>query len=183
MGKKITYLCACVIAAVSNASYGVQGNAGKVVFKGEIIESPCSISTASQDQTVDFGGVSTKSLEKGKSTEPKLFSIKLDDCSVDTGKTVAITFNGKESSDPANKGRLELNGSAKGASVGINYGEASVQLGKPVNIGLNNGSNSLDFSAYLKGDSVSKDGTTAPSPKEIIPGTFQTVANFMLEYK
>lgn len=163
-----------VFGSVSVANAADQGH-GKVTFTGSIIEAPCSIAPNSIDQTVDLGAIANVTLADGGNSQPKEFNINLEKCSVTTAKTVSTTFDG-----PAGKGGLlGMIGDAKGASIAITDGSSNiVELGKPttgqlISVGATEAT--LPFSAYLKGD-----GGDAAS---IIPGKFQSVANFTLSYK
>ncbi|MGV8576906.1 fimbrial protein, partial [Pseudomonas aeruginosa] len=76
-----------------------------------------------------------------------------------------------------NPGLLALSGDAKGAGIAI-----TDSAGKPIKLGtattaqsLGNGNNTLSFSAYLQGSTAS--GAT------IVPGEFQSVADFTLAYQ
>ncbi|WP_426506281.1 fimbrial protein [Serratia proteamaculans] len=148
---------------------------GKVTFTGSIIDAPCSIAPDSVDQTVNLGAIANVTLANGGNSEPKPFNIHLEKCSVATAKTVTTTFDG-----PAGKGGLlGMIGDAKGASIAITDGSSNViELGKAtagqlISVGATEAT--LPFSAYLKGD--------GGDDKSIIPGKFQSVANFTLNYK
>lgn len=159
--------------AATNATAD-QGH-GTVTFYGSIIDSPCSITPDTIDQKVNMGEISSKALAGGKSTSPKFFDIKLEDCDVSSlkDKTVTATFTGTESI--AQPGYLALTGSAKGASIAItNQGLDIIELGtaSPA-MQVSDGANSLHFAAYVKGDGASS----------VIPGDFSSVAKFVLAYQ
>lgn len=161
-------------AADPAVTKGDQGH-GKVTFTGSIIDAPCSIDPNSIDQTVDLGAVSNVALLNGGTSSPKSFEIRLEKCSLTTAQTVTSTFDG-----PAGKNKLlGITGEAKGASIAIIDGANNpVELGKATTGQLiSEGATEamLGFTAYLKGDGG--DATT------IIPGKFQSVANFILNYK
>lgn len=153
---------------------GDQGH-GKITFTGSIIDAPCSISPDAVDQTVDLGAVSNVSLANGGNSNPQPFTIHLEKCSLETAKTVSTTFDGAAGKD----GLLGMTGDAKGASIAITDGSSNVvTLGQPtagqvISAGAQEAD--LAFSAYLKGD--------GGDAKTIIPGKFQSVANFTLNYK
>ncbi|QXN62770.1 fimbrial protein [Serratia fonticola] len=153
---------------------GDQGH-GKVTFTGSIIDAPCSIDPNSVDQTVDLGAVSNVSLVDGGTSDPKPFEIHLEKCSLATAATVTTTFDGAKGKG----GLLGMTGDAQGASIAITDGSNTlIELGKPttgqlVSAGATEAT--LGFSAYLKGD-----GGDAAT---IVPGKFQSVANFILNYK
>lgn len=154
---------------------GDQGH-GTVTFTGSIIDAPCSIDPLSLDQTVDLGAVSNVSLLNGGNSDPKPFEIHLEKCSIATAKTVTTTFNGTEGKG----GLLGMTGDAKGASIAITDGSNNnvIKLGTAtggqiISVGATEAS--LRFSAYLKGDGGDE--------KSITPGSFQSVASFILDYK
>lgn len=171
--KKIAIVIAMVAGAMAtNANATDQGH-GTVTFTGSIIDAPCSISPDSSDQTVDLGQVSNLALKDGGKSVPQNFVIKLLQCDTTTKKTVTTTFAGTASA--ANPDLLGIQGTAKGASVGITTDTGVlVKLGEPSPAqALLNGDNNLTFSAYLQGDGASA---------TIVPGQFQAIASFALDY-
>lgn len=154
---------------------GSQGQ-GKVTFKGSVIDSPCSITSETANQTVDMGQISNSALKKAGKSTPRPFSIKLENCDVSslTNKTVTATFTGTASkAQPTN---LALVGQVSGAALVITNGDgASVSLGSPTQpTSVHNGNNTLSYAAYLQGDS---------EKVAIVPGDFSSVANFTLAYQ
>ncbi|MEX1843614.1 type 1 fimbrial protein [Enterobacter cloacae] len=160
-------------SAVANAQVKDQGH-GTVTFTGSIIDSPCSISPDTVDQTISLGEVSNKTLENGGRSAAHPFNIKLEGCDTTTANTVSTTFTGAESSTQA--GHLGITGSAKGAAIVLTDGSgADITLGQPTAAQkIQDGSNTLLFSAYMEGDSGSS---------TITPGDFQGVADFTLAYQ
>lgn len=162
-----------VMAAAANAAPKDQGH-GTVTFNGSIIDSPCSITPDTIDQTVNLGQVSNVALKDGGKSKPKNFQIKLENCDTTTLKTVTTKFTGATST--GNPDLLGITGTARGASIAITNGSGDVlklgESGKPQTI--QDGNNSLAFSAYLQGDGASA---------TIIPGEFQSIANFSLAYQ
>ena len=179
--NKIMIAAVMSFGSIAVAQASDQGH-GSVTFTGSIIDAPCSIDPLSLDQTVDLGAVSNVSLVNGGTSDPKPFEIHLEKCSVTTAKTVTTTFNGAEGKN----GLLGMTGDAKGASIAITDGSNNnvIELGTAtggqiISVGATEAS--LRFSAYLKGDGKEEgeDGKDIP----IIPGTFQSVASFILDYK
>lgn len=167
-----------VAAMASGLTFGTANAAdsghGTVTFTGSIIDAPCSITADTENQTVDLGGISNVALKNGGTSLPKDFVIKLTQCNIDTFKTVTTTFSGAASA--GNKDMLGMVGTAKGASIAVTNGDGTlIKLGQPsTKHTLLEGDNTLQFSAYLQGDG----GSAA-----IIPGTFQSVADFRLDYQ
>lgn len=178
-----TVLCVSLALGITSFAHAAdpvavkdQGH-GTVTFTGAIIDAPCSIDPDTIDQTVNLGQISNVALaengNKGTST-PKNFEIRLEKCNIgDKGKSVTATFTGAAGGAD---GLLGMTGSAKGASIAVADGSGKViELGKPITAQtLQNGNNSLLFSAYLQGDGASA---------SIVPGDFKSIANFTLAYQ
>lgn len=166
-----TFLMLCVSSSVKAEDQGH----GKVTFTGAIIDSPCSISPESIDQTVELGQVSNVALKDGGQSTPRNFQIHLENCELSDVNKVSLTFTGMESNEV--DGLLGITGTAKGAAVAITDGSGQlIELAKPTPTQeLQDGSNTLSFSAYLQG--------TSNTENEIIPGEFQSVADFTLAYQ
>lgn len=170
--NKIILAVSLSMGMASFAHAADQGH-GTVTFTGSIIDAPCSITPETVDQTVDLGQVSNVALKNGGKSTPKTFSIDLENCDVKTLNEVKTTFTGGES--VAQPGLLGIVGTASGASIAITdasgkllpLGEASPSHA------LQEGNNTLLFSAYLQGDGASA---------TIVPGDFQSVADFTLAY-
>jgi len=166
-------------SSIANAAVTNKGS-GTVTFTGSIIEAPCSITPETVDQTVNLGQVSNVALKDGGQSTPKNFQIKLENCDLttaDPGKnnSVSITFTGAASA--ADKNLLGITGTAKGASIAITDGSGSViKLGTPSQAQtLQVGNNTLSFAAYLQGSKA--------SGAVVVPGEFQSVADFTLAYQ
>lgn len=161
---------------------------GKVTFKGEIVDAPCSIAPESVDQVVYLGQISNSSLfAQGEST-PKPFTIELEDCDFDSSaynNDVSITFSGS-TVDLGNSitalGVTGFGGDENAANVGIIISSAAenkaIEFGAEQNINdiLQPGYNTLNYSAYLKTNS----GIT--SVNQVPLGEFQGITNFTLTY-
>ncbi|MBU4630954.1 type 1 fimbrial protein (plasmid) [Pseudomonas sp. BF61] len=171
--NKIAMAAALALGTITSVQAAGEGN-GVVRFTGSIIDAPCSIDPNSVDQTVELGAVSNVVLVDGGNSAPKPFEIRLENCSLDTAKTVKTTFNGAAGA----AGLLGITGDARGAGIALTDGNgASIALGT-ASAGqlISSGASEavLSFSAYLKGDGGPAD--------TIIPGAFSSVANFMLTY-
>ncbi|RYC43418.1 fimbrial protein [Pectobacterium zantedeschiae] len=176
LNKTILATLVAVGMSASFAHAADQGH-GKVTFTGSVIDAPCSITPESVDQTVGLGQISSAALKNGGKSQPRNFSIGLENCSFGSPESknkVAVTFTGMESA--TSKGLLGVTGTAKGASVAITSGDGKViELGKPTTAQvLQEGSNTLSFAAYVQGDSGDK--------AVISEGSFQSVADFTLAY-
>lgn len=158
---------------VSVAQAKDQGH-GTITFTGSIIDAPCSISPDSVDQTVKLGEISNVALNANGYTGtsiPRPFEIKLENCDTTTSSQVTTTFTGAEGATP---NHLGITGTASGASIVLTDGS-----GKPITLGeptdphmIQDGNNTLMFSAYLQGDGASA----------VVPGDFSSIADFTLAY-
>lgn len=160
-----------VTTGAANAA-GTPGGTGSVNFKGEITDAPCTIKPDSTNQDVEMGSITVKTLEAGRSSNVP-FELHLESCDVSTPKTAAILFDGVRA-ETGNDALLALNGSAKGAGLGIvdKMGK-DLTLGSEADLGdLIQGDNTLNFTAYLE-------KTAAAS---VTPGSFTSVANFTMMY-
>jgi type 1 fimbria pilin len=173
MNKKLMAVLGFGLVAVAGVANASNQGHGSITFTGSIIAAPCSISPETADQTVSLGDISDKALASGGQSTPKEFSIELVDCDT-TATHVTTMFTGNPS--PAGDNFFGITGNASGASVAITGGD-----GKPVSQGeattaqqLQEGNNVLAFSAYLQGDGASA---------AVVPGEFQSVANFTLDYQ
>ncbi|MNJ66039.1 Fimbria A protein precursor [compost metagenome] len=153
-----------------------------ITFKGSIIASPCTIAQESQYQTIEMDQVSNVALKDGGKSIPTPFRIQLRGCELGSIKTATATFTGPPSF--ANSDMLALNGTAKGVSLGIadNKGDL-IKLGSasPAQ-SLSNGDTYLQFQAYLQGDQTTPEKGD-PVAAVIVPGDFETFANFTLAYQ
>ena len=186
--KKII-LATLISGAMSVSAFAVESNQGhgKVTFKGEIIDAPCSISSDSIDQTVDLGQIANSLLANGGASAPKQFTIELEDCvfpdnaGVQYNDKVRVTFSG--ASAGFNTKLLGVTGLNPDEGLVGNVGiQITDTQGAPIDMGMTTtqahqlqaGSNTLQYSAFVRGAEV---------PVDSIPlGKFEGVTNFTLAY-
>ncbi|MBD8163262.1 fimbrial protein [Erwinia persicina] len=171
--KKIAVASLFTLAA-SGVGHAADEGSGKVTFYGSIVNAPCSIAPNVDDQKIPLGQVSNTLLANGGEQTAIPFTIDLQNCDNSTKKSVTATFTGKSGVD----GRLGITGEATGASILLRDGS-----GKKIELGtataaqnINTGSNTLQFTAALKGDGTSDD------PVAVGTGAFTAVTNFTLAY-
>lgn len=174
-------------ASLLNIAHAAPGGAGTVQFHGKILEAACSIEQDEAAQAIEMGQVATATLaanENKGASNPVFFKIKLKNCSftdakdeegkpVKAKKDVTVTFTGAPG---GTEGLLGMTGTAKGASIAlVDPAGTLLKLNQPSSTQtLMDGDNTLSFGAYLQGDG-NKDNP-------IVPGEFQSVANFTLDY-
>ena len=175
-------IMAITLAATSAVSVAADQGHGVITFKGAIIDAPCSIAQESQYQTVDMDQIANVALRNGGKSNPTTFRIQLRGCELGALKSATATFTGSPARNPD---LLALRGSAQGASLAIaDHTGALIKLGSasPAQ-SLSDGDTYLQFNAYLQGDMLPAVGEGEPTAAEIVPGDFETFANFTLAYQ
>ncbi|WP_454889407.1 fimbrial protein [Serratia quinivorans] len=175
--KKLMAVSLISLAMVSSVCVAADQGHGQATITGSIVSTQpsCSLSPESVDQTIDFGQIADTVLLAGNGTgksTSRNFSINLENCDVTGNNSVNVTFVGMAGKD----GRLGIIGTARGASIAFADGSGEViKLGEPSkSFSLQNGNNTLTFSAYLQGDGV---------PGNIQAGDYQAVADFAVTYQ
>ncbi|AKO44903.1 pilin protein [[Haemophilus] ducreyi] len=187
---KKSILAALISGTISiSAMAAPPAGEGIVNFKGTIVEAACSVDPSFTNQTVDLGQTAAAKLVKGGTSRPAPFTIKLVDC--ETGgktKKAHIAFTGNMDKEVENG--LAILGQAKGAAIQITGLDGKpVKLdGSKTNVTIQEGDNSLQFSAYLKGyptAAVGRDdgGPVGPEGKAIVAGEFTSLVNFTMSYE
>ncbi len=139
------------IAIVGISSQAAMAADGTVNFKGEIIDSTCSISPGSVDKTVQLGKIVNRIFTAvGTTSTPVGFTIDLLNCDTATLKNATVTFTGAADGDYlaiANSGQTVP--SAQGVAIQLkDSAGAPIKLGSASNkYPLGNGTNQLQFQA------------------------------------
>lgn len=170
-------VCAPWWVAVMPAAANTELIGAPVQFHGTVVSRPCNIEPQSADQLVEMGTVIVKTLYRYGHTTPVPFSIKLTDCKTTVFKSVSVTFSGAE--DGELPGKLAINNGANGAAIALfDHQGADIDLNKATSaVALQNGPNSLNFTAYVQGR------PSAIQNQSITEGEFTSVANFVLAYQ
>lgn len=87
---------AVAMAVVSfgvNAAPTIPQGQGKVTFNGTVVDTPCSISQKSADQSIDFGQLSKSFLEAGGTSKPMDLDIELVNCDITAFKQGQALMN------------------------------------------------------------------------------------------
>ncbi|OSN04692.1 fimbrial protein [Lonsdalea iberica] len=172
-----------VAMAITVSSFSVMNvqatdsNNGTVTFKGEILDTPCSVSQEDLAQTIEFGEISKTELEGGGTSVVKPFDITLKDCSIETSTTAKVVFSGSTADGTENK-LLALHGSAGGAGIAVLYSGEKVSFdGSTAAVSdykLVEGDNTLSFTSYVQ---------KLPTDKDVTTGDFESTANFVISYE
>lgn len=175
-----------LIVAVATGGAFAAGTAaaadGNIRFQGLVNTSPCSISPASQNMTVNMGSWNTTSFTgRGSKTASARFVIDLLRCSAD--KTANVRFDGISDTD----GNLRIGAGEVSSSVARGI---AIQLqdssGAAIQVGANSGDytvlegdNSLQFqAAYIQTADAPPGGGAA-----VTAGTANATAQFTVAYR
>jgi type 1 fimbria pilin len=166
----------CLAMSISAFSSMSMANDGTVNFSGDIVESPCVVSSDSQDQHVNLGQVKSSTFKVAKDTSSyKDFNITLEECSTATLKKATVTFRGI--SDAIDKDLVSVggeSGAAKGVGIEISDKDGTiVAMNKASSeYDLHDGQSILYFKARYKATSV-----------PVISGHANGHADFQVDYK
>ncbi|MEL4014910.1 fimbrial protein [Dryocola clanedunensis] len=158
-------------AMVSSAAFAADGT---VNFTGSITGTACKIDTASKDQTVDLGKISSTAFnEAGSTAGAKQFIIKINECPEGV-KAAMVRFDGTQV--PGNDAVLALNNDAgKATNVGIQISDNDnnvINLYQNSSVfALTTGDNKLNFTARYYA-----------LAKDVTPGVANAVTNFTIVY-
>ncbi|MFQ2131126.1 fimbrial protein [Aeromonas hydrophila] len=152
---------------------------GELHLHGRIIDQPCVVAPESLEQEVEMGVVDVKQLYASGAGEQVPFSIRLTNCKPGIFRMAKVTFTG--SKDAQLSGGLAFTtGIAKGAGIRLyDVTQTPLDLGTPSRGYLLGGSadNELQFFARVEGH------PDALAAKNIQPGDYSAVANFIVAYE
>ncbi|OSN10000.1 hypothetical protein AU512_10815 [Lonsdalea iberica] len=166
------------ISLAASAAAADSGNAQDYVydvgFHVRVVDSPCVLSTDSENIDVDMGEASVRSLQTDRAGEWRDFSILLTQCSTETLRDVVVSFSGKENTALAGRLAIDSASVAKGVAIGIYRADQLLALNDQTGkIPLFDGDNRLDFRARLeKVDS-----------EPLAAGSYSATAHFTLSYQ
>ncbi|MRT42618.1 fimbrial protein [Enterobacteriaceae bacterium RIT702] len=148
-------------------------------FSGALVAEPCVIEAGDDALELDFGNVIDRELYVNHRSQAMPFTLNLIGCSIDTAKTVAITFSGQESNELAGFLATQAGSKAAGIAVGMETlsGEAVLlnKVAPPVT--LQTGRTLIVLRAYIQGE------PNAIRERSISSGYFSAIATFSLNYQ
>lgn len=164
---------ALVVSGMSSFAMAADGT---VQFNGEIVDTPCVVSTESANQTVNMGQVKASTFVAAKDVSADQgFNIKLEECDASAKKNANVTFSGTQ--DGADNTLLAID-SVAGAATGVGI-EIVSNAGTVIPMGtasadtlLVNGENTLAFKARYKSTVTT-----------VTPGLANSHADFQVSYK
>lgn len=177
---RVMYLTLLIIPLWANAAADdLELVGGALRLHGRIIDQPCMVSPESVDQSVDMGVVDVRELYSSGSGNQVPFVIRLTRCKPGIFRMAKVTFTG--TADQQIKGGLAFSaGSARGAGIRLyDVSQTPLDLGTPSRGYILGGSseNELQFFARVEGH------PDAIAEKNIKPGDYTAVANFIVSYE
>lgn len=150
-----------------------------VNLHGRIIDQPCVVSPESLDQEVEMGVVDVKELYANGVAELVPFSIRLTNCKPGIFRMAKVTFTGSQDTELSG-GLAFTAGIARGAGIRLyDVAQSPLNLGSASRGYLLGGAadNELQFFARVEGHPA------ALTAKNIQPGDYSAVANFIVAYE
>lgn len=172
----------CLITVLLLWQSTISAVLANVQFNGNLIDRPCHIKPGSGNQFVTFKVRGDKDFFTPPGRTPSVnFSITLSDCDKETiGKVVNVIFKGTE--EAALPGYLAVEGVNKGKlAIGLVDVDGKTLL--PINsfstqgVLINKNELLLPFSAFVQATS------DAMTKHDVVPGAYQAIAQFELQYK
>ncbi|MFQ2724903.1 fimbrial protein [Aeromonas caviae] len=175
-------LALCPLLAVMaepRASNDLELLGNTVHLHGRIIDQPCVVAPESLDQEVEMGVVDVKELYANGAGQLVPFSIRLTNCKSGIFRMAKVTFTGSQ--DTQLGGGLAFTaGIARGAGIRLyDVTQSPLDLGTASRGYLLGGAtdNELQFFARVEGH------PDALAAKNIQPGDYSAVANFIVAYE
>lgn len=182
---------ASLVMGIVSGVHAAGSNTAKVTFVGNLVDSPCSVTLETEDQTVNMGSsIGNGTLSNGKSTinNARTFHIDLEGCAWTTEKNMNVVFttgNGTTAATGAtdNLALMKTDGTGAISNVSLAIGDASkanIKLGETYTQEIKDLNNdtildpnqSLNFTAWLVGAATGTVGT----------GEFSSAANVTISY-
>ncbi|WP_413507112.1 fimbrial protein [Serratia proteamaculans] len=151
---------------------GANATTGSITFKGQVMDTACSIDASDLKQEVDFGVISKSQLAAGGSTVTQPVEITLIGCSTGALNTASIEFNGGKGPNDT----FGVSGQAQNIGVALLNNGTKIAPGTAYEHKLAAGNNTISLQAAVEG---ANDDTANP----VVAGDFTSVANFIVSYK
>lgn len=150
-----------------------------VLFKGALVNAPCTLRPGDEAIELNFGTLVNKFLYTNTRTPSQTFSLHLDDCDTAVATGVKLTFMGTESTALPGLLALDAASVARGVAVGMETGAGQAL---PLNVQgsttpLTQGNMTIALQAYVQAEPAAK------ANQGIVEGAFTATATFALEYQ
>lgn len=172
-------LCWAILPMLGLTTLSLRAQDNNVHLHGAIVAEPCVIAPGDEEIHLDFNNVVGKYLYLNTRTIGQKFEIRLIECDINIGKSVKITFTGKESVTLPGLLAIDASSEANGIAVGLETMNAKpLAINKESDVFiLKKGNTPIELKAYIKGE------PKAIANKTIGYGNFSAVTTFSLEYE
>lgn len=182
---------ASLVMGIISGAHAAGSNTAKVTFVGNLVDSPCSVTLETEDQTVNMGSsIGNGTLSNGQTTVDKArtFHIDLEGCTWATEKNMNVVFTTGAGTTAAtgaadNLALMKTDGTGAISNVSLAIGDAgkvNIKLGDTYTQEIKDldgdtildRNQSLNFTAWLVGAATGTVGT----------GEFSSAANVTISY-
>lgn len=148
-------------------------------FTGALVAEPCVINAEDEVLELDFSNILDRELYVNHRSQTQPLTITLTDCSIDTAKSVTITFSGNENSKLPGYLAINAESSASGFAIGMETlsGQAVLLNKGAPPVSLESGRTLILLRAFILGEA------NAIRDRTITYGAFSAVATFHLNYQ
>lgn len=183
---KILNLSAILILLIVNTSQAVD-----LTFRGTLRDAVCTLHPASEQIDVQFLTISNKTFGQGRPTQGiiRKFSIKLEDCNLQYGNWVQVSFTGASAGTGLLSGKLQINSTEPVLRRHLGIGLVHYALGGPRDVPIRsnatpvaellsgNETHTLNFGAYLQASNSVANGSVV-----LRPGSYDATLYFKIFY-
>jgi len=168
-----------ILPMLGLTTFSLRAQDNNVHLHGAIVAEPCIIAPGDDEIYLDFNNVVGKYLYLNTRTPGQKFEIRLVECDINLGKSVKITFTGKENITLPGLLAIDASSEASGIAIGLETLDAKpLALNKASDVfSLKKGDTPIELKAYIKGE------PEAIVNRTIGYGNFSAVATFNLEYE
>lgn len=182
---------ASLVMGIISGAHAAGSNTAKVTFVGNLVDSPCSVTLETEDQTVNMGSsIGNGTLSNGQTTvdNARTFHIDLEGCTWATEKNMNVVFTTGAGTTAAtgaadNLALMKTDGTGAISNVSLAIGDAgkvNIKLGDTYTQEIKDldgdtildRNQSLNFTAWLVGAATGTVGT----------GEFSSAANVTISY-
>lgn len=176
--KKSNIAKLAAIAFAGVLSQGAFAADGTINFNGQIVDTPCSISPASQNMTVPLGNVARDYFTAlGKKATPAKFNIELLNCGA-TAKGATVTFTGTPDANVTDDLRIGVGEVAGAAATGV-----AIELGDSAGTKIGLGSESGEYTLVVGDNPLKFQAVYVQTLAAVTVGTANAVSQFTVNYK
>lgn len=171
-------ITACtLLVSILLLSANATANPTQIEYSGKLIARPCTIEPGQQNQSVDMGSITTRSLYRYTRTEGKIVQFELKGCDTSLGNSIVASLNGTTNAD----GLLAFSADSEayGAGIGLEYLDGrpiNLNSGESLRIPLRDGDMTIRMRAYVQGENA------ALANKTIEAGFYSAILTYTFDY-